>query len=137
MSKRVSLIRQWTKISLIIGGLSLLFFLDDLFVIFILKQACPTALHPSLFKIIIVGAGVLSFLLAWVVFRALRRRPTTGREGLIGEKGRALSTINGQGEVFVHGEIWKAMSGEEIQKGDVIEVTRVDGLVLKVRKVNF
>jgi membrane-bound serine protease (ClpP class) len=108
---------------------------DDLLVILILKQAFPKALRPSLFKIIIMGAGVLSFLLAWIVFKALRKRPTTGGEGLIGEKGTVLSAISGQGEVFVHGEIWKAMSEEEIQEGDVIEVTRVDGLVLTVRKV--
>ncbi len=129
------MIRQWTKISLIIGGLGLLFFIDDLFVIFILNQAFPKAFRPSLLKIIIVGAGILSLLLAWIVFRALRRRPTTGREGLIGEKGKALSAIKGQGEVFVHGEIWKAMSEEDIQEGDIVEVIRVDGLVLKVRKV--
>ncbi len=121
---------------LIIGGLGLLFFLDDLFIIFILKEAFPKALRPSLFKIIIAGAGIFSLLLAWIVFRALRRRPTTGREGLIGEKGKALSAIYGQGEVFVHGEIWKATSEEEIQEGDSVEVTLVDGLVLKVRRVN-
>ena len=121
---------------LIIGGLGLLFFLDDLFIIFILKEAFPKALRPSLFKIIIAGAGIFSFLLAWSVFRALRRRPTTGREGLIGEKGKALSAIYGQGEVFVHGEIWKATSEEEIQEGDSVEVTLIDGLVLTVRRVN-
>ena len=130
------MVRQWTKIGLIIAGLTLLFFLDDLVVILILKQAFPKALRPSLFKIITVGAGILSFLLAWIVFRALRRRPTTGKEGLIGKKGKALSAIYGQGEVFVHGEIWKATSEEEIQEGDAVEVTSVDGLVLKVRRVN-
>jgi membrane-bound ClpP family serine protease len=50
-------------------------------------------------------------------------------------KKRALSAIFGQGEVFVHGEIWKAASEEEIQPGDAVEVTKVDGLALKVRKV--
>lgn len=127
---------RWTKIGLIIGGLGLLFFLDDLLIIFILKEVFPKALRPSLFKIIIAGAGIFSLLLAWIVFRALRRRPTTGKEGLIGEKGKALSAIYGQGEVFVHGEIWKATSEEEIQEGDSVEVTLVDGLVLKVRRVN-
>ena len=130
------MIRRWTKIVLIIGGLGLLFLLDELFVIFILKETFPEALSPSFLTIIIAVVGILSFLLAWVVYRALRRRPTTGREGLVGEKGKALSAIYGLGEVFVHGEIWKATSEEEIQEGDAIEVTGVDGLVLKVRKVN-
>jgi membrane-bound serine protease (ClpP class) len=126
---------RWTKIGLIIVGLSLLFFLDDLFFVLILKEAFPEVLRPSLFRIIIAVAGILSVLLAWIVFKAFRKRPTTGKEGLIGEKGKALSAIYGQGEVFVHGEIWKATSEDEIQEGDAIEVTMVDGLALKVRKV--
>ncbi len=130
------MVRQWTKIGLIIAGLTLLFFLDDLVVILILRQAFPKALYPSLFKVIIVGAGLLSFLLAWIVFRALRRRPTTGIEGLIGKKGKVLTAIYDQGEVFLHGEIWMATSEDEIQEGDAVEVTSVDGLVLKVRRVN-
>ncbi len=128
--------RKWTKIGLIMAGLGLLFILDDLFVIFILKDAFPAVFHDSLFNIAVAGAGVVSFLLAWVVFKAFQRRPTTGKEGLIGERGKALSAIYGEGEVFVHGEIWKAMSEEEIQEGDTIEVMMADGLALKVRKVN-
>ena len=128
--------RKWTKIGLIMGGLGLLFLLDDLFVIFILKGAFPKVFHYSIFKIAVAGAGVVSFLLAWVVFKAFQRRPTTGKEGLIGERGKALSAIYGQGEVFVHGEIWNATSEEEISEGDAIEVTRIDGLALRVRKVN-
>jgi membrane-bound serine protease (ClpP class) len=127
--------RQWARISLIIGGLAVLFLLDDLLVIFVLKGAFPKAFRPSFFTIAVGSAGMLSLLLAWFVFRALRRRPTTGSEGLIGEKGEALSAIFRQGEVFVHGEIWKAVSEEEIQAGDAIEVTRVDGLALKVRRI--
>lgn len=126
--------RRWTRVALIIGGLSLFFLLDDLFVIVILREAFPGIFKPSLFTIVVGGAGIVSLLLAWLVFRALRRRPVTGSEGLIGEKGRALSAISGNGEVFVHGEIWKAVSEEEIQEGDAIEVTEVKGLALRVRR---
>ena len=127
--------RHWWRIALIIGGLAILFLLDDLFVIFVLKEAFPKIFQPSFFTIVLGCAGILSLFLAWFVFRALRRRPSTGSEGLIGEKGRAISAIFGQGEVYVHGEIWKATSEEEIQPGDAVEVTKVDGLALKVRKV--
>jgi membrane-bound serine protease (ClpP class) len=128
--------RRWTKVVLIVGGLSVFFLLDDLLVFFVLKEAFPKAFRPSLVTIVVGCAGVLSVLVAWLAFKALRRKPTTGREGLIGEKGRALSAISGGGEVFVHGEIWKALSEEEIQEGDVIEVVEVDGLALRVRKPN-
>lgn len=126
--------RRWTKLVLVVGGLSVFFLLDELLVIFVLKEAFPKAIRPSLVTIVIGCAGVLSVLVAWLAFNALRRRPTTGREGLIGEKGRALSGISGNGQVFVHGEIWKAVSEEEIQEGDAIEVIQVDGLALRVRK---
>lgn len=131
----VSSMRGWTKVVLIVGGLSVFFLLDDLLVIFVLREAFPEVLRPSLVTIVIGGAGVLSLLVAWLAFKALRRRPTTGSEGLIGERGRAISGIPGNGKVFVHGEIWEALSEEEIQEGDVIEVTEVQGLALRVRKV--
>lgn len=126
--------RRWIKVVLIVGGLSVFFLLDELLVIFVLREVFPAVLHPSLVTIVIGCAGILSLVVAWLAFKALRRRPTTGSEGLIGEKGRALSGISGNGEVFVHGEIWKAVSEEEIQAGDAIEVTEVDGLALRVRK---
>ena len=128
--------RRRIKIVFIIGGLTLFFLLDELLIVFVLKGAFPKAFSISLFAFILGALGLLSFLLAWIVYRALRRRPTTGSEGLIGEKGRALSAIHEQGEAFVHGEIWKASSKEAIQKGEVIEVTGVDGLALHVRRVN-
>lgn len=134
MSREFLRMRRWTKVVLIVGGLSVFFLLDELLVIFVLREAFPKALRPSLVTIVIGCAGVLSVLVAWLAFKALRTRPTTGSEGLIGEKGKALSGISGNGKVFVHGEIWKAVSEEEIQEGDAIEVTEVDGLALRVRK---
>jgi membrane-bound serine protease (ClpP class) len=121
---------------LIIGGLALFFLLDELLVIFVLRGFYPHVFPPAFLTMVVGSAGALSLLLAWLVFRALRIRPSTGSEGLIGKRGRALSPVFGQGEVFIHGEIWRAMSDEEIQEGDVIEVTRVDGLALTIRKVS-
>jgi membrane-bound serine protease (ClpP class) len=129
-------VRRRIKIVFIIGGLTLFFLLDELLIVFVLKGAFPKAFSISLFAFILGALGLLSFLLAWIVYRALRRRPTTGSEGLIGEKGRALSAIHEQGEAFVHGEIWKASSKEVIQEGEIIVVTEVDGLALHVRRLN-
>jgi membrane-bound serine protease (ClpP class) len=126
--------RRWTKVVLIVGGLSVFFLLDELLIIFVLREAFPKALRPSLVTIVIGCFGVVSVLVAWLAFKALRRKPTTGREGLIGEKGKALWAFSGSGEIYVHGEIWKALSEEEILEGDVVEVVEVDGLALRVRK---
>jgi len=68
--------------------------------------------------------------------RAQQRKPTTGREGLVGEVGEAVDAFkNGQGQVLVHGEIWQATSSDKIKKGDPIKVIGVAGLKIKVQKL--
>jgi membrane-bound serine protease (ClpP class) len=78
-----------------------------------------------LFFAFVVGAG----------YRALRRKPITGREGLLGERGVAVTDLGTQeGKVFVHGAYWAAEADERIEKGAPVAVDRVDGLRLHVRK---
>jgi membrane-bound serine protease (ClpP class) len=75
-------------------------------------------------------------LTIYLVLKAYRRKPATGVEELIGLEGEARSDILKKGQVFVHGELWKAWSDEPISKGDTITVEEVKNLKLKVRKVN-
>jgi membrane-bound serine protease (ClpP class) len=87
----------------------------------------PSVLFTALFFLFAVGMGV----------RAQRRRVTTGREGLIGLEGIARSQVNARGgSVFVRGELWNAVSDEVIADGDHVEVLRVDGLSLTVRRAH-
>jgi membrane-bound serine protease (ClpP class) len=81
-------------------------------------------------------AGVVLFLVRLAV-GAQRQRATTGTQGMIGERGRALSTIGPgeMGRVATHGEIWHAVSNRPIQPGEDIEVLAVSGLTLHVRPV--
>ncbi len=67
-------------------------------------------------------------------YRAQRRRPITGLEGLVGLKGTALTELAPGGRVLVHGEYWEAESSEHIERGAAVVVDRVDGLRLKVHK---
>ena len=77
---------------------------------------------------------------AFVIFalgmalKAKLRKPTTGKEGLLGEKGVALTRIapGSEGQVKVHGEIWTAWSDKSIRKGQKIRVVEVQGLTVKV-----
>ncbi|MCK5423331.1 MAG: nodulation protein NfeD, partial [Deltaproteobacteria bacterium] len=46
--------------------------------------------------------------------KAQRRKPTTGKEGLLGSTGIVKSKIDPQGKVFIHGEYWDAISDEII-----------------------
>jgi len=70
-----------------------------------------------------------------LAYKAYRRKPVTGSEGLIGLEGRALSDVTrGGGMVSVRGERWSGYADGEIKKGDAVLVESVSGLTIKVRK---
>jgi membrane-bound serine protease (ClpP class) len=70
-----------------------------------------------------------------LAYKAFRRKPVTGSEGLIGLEGKALTDVSGKGgTVAVHGEIWSAYSEETIKKEDAVLIVSVSGLKIKVRK---
>jgi membrane-bound serine protease (ClpP class) len=83
-------------------------------------------LATVLFFGFVIGAG----------YRALRKRPLTGQEGMHGQRGVAVTELGGarHGRVFVHGEYWNAEADERIEKGAPVVVDRVDGMRLRVHK---
>jgi membrane-bound serine protease (ClpP class) len=67
--------------------------------------------------------------------KAQKKKKMTGYEELIGEEGIALTDFEkGKGKVFIKGEIWNAVSEDEIKKDDTVIVEQVKGLTLYVRK---
>jgi membrane-bound serine protease (ClpP class) len=87
----------------------------------------------------VIGTMVVTTVLFFVfvlgaAYRAQRRRPITGQEGLVGERGTALTEIAPAGRVFVHGENWEAESSERIERGATIVVDQVDGMRLRVHQ---
>jgi membrane-bound serine protease (ClpP class) len=79
--------------------------------------------------------GIAVFLLNLVV-RTHRTRVHTGAAGLVGEVGRATSAFAAgvRGEVFVHGELWRARADLPISADEPVEVTGFeDGLTVRVR----
>jgi len=90
-----------------------------------LSVILSVALVTVLFFAVVVGAG----------YRALRRKPLTGREGLVGERGVAVTDLpSHDGRIFIHGEYWAAEADERIEKGAPVVVDRVDGLRLRVHR---
>lgn len=95
-------------------------------------------LKVSLTVIIPAVIGTAAFFI-FAVGMALRTRltkATTGKQGLVGEKGVVVNVLKPEGQVAVHGEIWKAVAPEKIRKGEKVEVIGVEGLVLRVRRVS-
>jgi len=82
------------------------------------------------------GFTALVFVLGvGLAINALRRKPTTGTEGLVGKVGVATTDFSPNGKIKVHGEIWSASSQTSIKTGDTVRVESVDGLFLKVTAV--
>ncbi len=79
---------------------------------------------------------VLFFLVAGRLgLKAQKRKKMTGYEELIGEEGTAMTDFEkGKGKVFIKGEIWNAVSEDDIKKDDTVIVEQVKGLTLYVRK---
>jgi membrane-bound serine protease (ClpP class) len=63
-----------------------------------------------------------------------RRRPTTGKSGMIGEEGEALGDLLPRGQISVHGEIWEADCPDGARKGERVRVVAIKGLILSVTK---
>jgi membrane-bound serine protease (ClpP class) len=90
---------------------------------------------------LILGAAITTaafFIFAvGMAIRAQKRQITTGREGLVGEKGKAIENLNPEGSIEVHGEIWNAFTDEKIKKGQKVEIIEVDSkhLIVKVKSV--
>lgn len=94
-------------------------------------------LKPSLKFIVpvVIGLSIIFIFLITIAVRAHSRKATTGKEGLLGERGIVKSDLNPEGLVFVHGELWKAESDEPLPKGTKVKVVEVtNGLKIKVIK---
>jgi len=99
----------------------------------------PRFEQVSLPLVIFVGVfiGLIFAVILGYALRAQNRPVITGRERLDGQVGYAVSGIDPTGQAQVAGELWSADLADAsagIQRGDRVEVVRVEGLRLKVRK---
>jgi membrane-bound serine protease (ClpP class) len=82
-----------------------------------------------------VPIGLITVFLVGLVIKARRSKVVTGSQGLIGEIGVAQSALQPEGKVFVHGELWDAVSSANVAPGERVLVKRIDGLRLSVEPV--
>ena len=77
----------------------------------------------------------LTVFLMRLVLKSRRWKTATGKEEMIGEEGVVTTglTAGGEGMIRVHGELWSAVSKENIPAGTKVRVLRVDGLKLEVQ----
>jgi membrane-bound serine protease (ClpP class) len=90
-------------------------------------------------RVVAPTVAALGGVTAYVILRAAQARRLQQRGadvGMVGERGRALSAVGpGGGEVFVHGEIWRARAPGPIPADAPVVVKGVQGLFLDVDEV--
>ena len=113
-------------ISLLLGSIMLIDSESSLeFISISWSVIIPAVLFTAAFFIFAIGMGI----------RAQRRKPVTGVEGIVGEIGEAITDLNPEGRVRVHGEIWNVTSAEgKLKKGTQVKVEKVQDLHLTVSK---
>ena len=110
-------------VSLIIGSL-------------LLFDAPDPALRVS-FSVMIPSIVIVSLFFVGVIALAVKaqmRKRLTGKEGMIGMEGRAMTPVHGDGKVDIKGEYWQAFSDQPIEAGSHVRILSVEGMKIKVEK---
>ncbi len=81
--------------------------------------------------------GLITVFLLRLVIKSRHAKVTTGEGGLIGEIGRVESIDAREGtiKIYVHGELWDAVSLGSVSAGGSVRVKAVDSLTLRVEPV--
>ena len=79
-----------------------------------------------------IPVGLITAFLMSIALRARRNKIVTGVQGMIGELGVARTALVPEGKVFIHGELWNAVSTTPVPAGTTVVVQGIDGLQLAV-----
>jgi membrane-bound serine protease (ClpP class) len=79
-----------------------------------------------------IPIGIITVFLMSIALKARANKVVTGAQGLLGEIAFAQTALSPLGKVFIHGEIWNAVSSNPVLPGQPVIVRQVDGLQLRV-----
>ena len=127
--------RSLLMFGVMLFSLTIVFIFDD--VLFYLLFERLLGFQLNLLAKILVGTVIfmLNLGLAHVALKALRERPQTGVESMIGEQGVVVSSASAYYWVKVRGELWRAKSKQKLAVNDRVKVYRLENLVLEVELV--
>jgi membrane-bound serine protease (ClpP class) len=80
-------------------------------------------------------SAITVFLLSLAV-KAKRHKVETGKEGMVGETGAAITPLTPEGKVFVRGEYWDAVAPAPLAAGARVRVTAIKRLKLTVEAIS-
>ena len=94
------------------------------------------SISMAVFLPVYITVSVTILVIVWLVAKSARLKLASGPEQLLGEEGSVIHAIvpGEHGKVFVHGELWEAVSDEEIGEKETVTVSGLKGLILQVTK---
>ncbi len=136
-------------LAMLLDILSFRFGPDWLFILLAMALFCagclvlfnpPDSKSPPVSTTLVLTTSIgISGVFYWIrrVTKDVKELPAVvGREALVGKEGRASRDFRPSGTVIVGGEEWSAildLEDEQIEVGDQVIVTAIDGIRLKVR----
>jgi membrane-bound serine protease (ClpP class) len=91
----------------------------------------------SIVFVVVLGL-VFGLLLLWLtgyIVKLRHRGAVSGRDSIVGGIGKAMHAFSGQGQVWLEGEAWQALSKVPIAKDQDVIVRSLDGLTLQIEPV--
>ena len=86
---------------------------------------------PWHLAVIIPAAGLEVFeLMLWLRWRKVRS--ITGKDNLIGAKGRTITACDPKGQARIQGQIWNVSAPQRVEAGTDVIVSAAEGLELVV-----
>jgi len=92
--------------------------------------------HFSTALAVSLPLGLITVFLMTIAFKARANKAVTGAQGMIGQIAIVQTALSPQGKVFLHGEIWDAVSSIAVPAGQNVVVRSLDGFLLRVDPVN-
>ncbi|HZP05509.1 MAG TPA: nodulation protein NfeD [Terracidiphilus sp.] len=91
------------------------------------------AVSPLVAVAISAAFGAITVFLVRLAVRARQRKARLGGDALVGLRATAMEPLNPEGHVLVEGEIWRAIAGQPIPEGTVLQVIGHDHMLLRVQ----
>ena len=85
---------------------------------------------------IATAAGCALIGIVWLAARSRGHRVVTGVQTMLGESAEVVDGFEEKGLVRYSGELWTARTREPLRPGQVVRITRVEGLTLWVEPVS-
>jgi membrane-bound serine protease (ClpP class) len=101
-------------------------------VLLVASPAPEMRVHWSTAIALALPFSAITVFLLTIAARARRNKVETGVEGMIGLTGKAVTALEPEGKVFVHGELWDAVAAGPVAAGAAVKVTAIDRLKLTV-----